>query len=287
MLKKRILICTILFCICCAIVSSCTNFNSDKTETPVVDTIPVLNDKVKNILISNEEAIKDIYLNRGGDELFDDFLFCYIHDKNFQLQRTSFPVVMTELDGKVDSVRKEDWEGYFEFMEGEYTTNLYNNEQERTANEETLCLQASVERIDLNAQTITMFEFAKDGGKWTLKTIEDQTFKQSDLADFLKFYSRFSQDTTFQYQSLSKSIRISMHDPDDEDQTLEGFVTKDQLSTLNSGFPEGIISNIRCGQKFAGTRKILMEKVCLGNGMIESFHFQRKGKMWELVAYEN
>jgi hypothetical protein len=190
-----------LFCICCAIVSSCTNFNSDKTETPVVDTIPVLNDKVKNILISNEEAIKDIYLNRGGDELFDDFLFCYIHDKNFQLQRTSFPVVMTELDGKVDSVRKEDWDGYFKFMEGEYTTNLYNNEQERGTNEETLCLQASVERIDLNAQTITMFEFAKDGGKWTLKTIEDQTFKQSDLADFLKFYSRFSQDTSFQYQS--------------------------------------------------------------------------------------
>ena len=91
MLKKKILICTKMFCICCAIVSSCTNYKSDKTETPVVDTIPVFNAKVKNILISNEEAIKDIYLNRGGDELFDDFLFCYINDSNFQLQRTSFP----------------------------------------------------------------------------------------------------------------------------------------------------------------------------------------------------
>lgn len=287
MLKNKIIICTNLFYICCAIVSSCTNFNSGKTETPVADTIPVLNDKVKNILISNEEAIKDIYLNRGGDELFDDFLFCYIHDKNFQVQRTMFPVVMTELDGKVDSVRKEDWEGYFEFMEGEYTTNLYNNEQVRTANEETVCLQASVERIDLNTKIITTFEFVKDNGKWSLRAIGNQEFSQSDLADFLKFYSHFSQDTSFQYRSLSKSIRVSMHDPDDEGQTLEGFVTKDQLSTLNSSFPEGIISNIRCGQQFAGTKKILMEKVCLGNGMIESFHFQRKGKRWELVAYEN
>ena len=287
MLKKRILICTNLFCICCAIVSSCTNFNSDKTETPVVDTIPVLNDKVKNILISNEEAIKDIYSNRGGDELFDDFLFCYINDNNFQLQRTMFPVVTTELEGKVDSVHKEEWDGYFDFMEGEYTTNLYNDEQERNTYDDPECLQASVERINLHTKITTIFKFTKVNGKWSLGSIENQRFEQSDLADFLKFYSRFSQDTTFQYQSLSKSIRISMHDPDDEDQTLEGFVTKDQLSTLNSGFPEGIISNIRCGQKFAGTKKILMEKVCLGNGMIESFHFQRKGKMWELVAYEN
>ena len=276
-----------MFCICCAIVSSCTNYKSDKTETPVVDTIPVFNAKVKNILISNEEAIKDIYLNRGGDELFDDFLFCYINDSNFQLQRTSFPVVLTELDGKVDSVGKEDWDGYFEFMEGEYTTNLYNSEQEKNTIEDTVCLQASVERINLNTKVITTFEFIKDNGKWNLRSIENQTFKQSDLADFLKFYSLFSQDTSFQYRSLAKSIRISMHDPDDEDQTLDGFVTKDQLSTLNSGFPDGIISNIRCGQQFAGTRKVLMEKVCLGNGIIESFHFQRKGKTWELVAYEN
>ena len=272
---------------CCAIVSSCTNYKSDKTETSVLDTISVINTKVKNILVSNEEAIKDIYSNRGGDELFDDFLFCYINDNNFQLQRTMFPVVTTELGGKVDSVHKEEWDGYFDFMEGEYTTNLYNDEQERNTNDDPECLQASVERINLHTKITTIFKFTKVNGKWSLGSIENQRFEQSDLADFLKFYSFFSQDSAFQYRSLAKSIRVSMHDPDDEDQTMEGFVTKDQLSILNSGFPEGVISNIRYGQQFAGTKKILMEKVCLGNGMIESFHFQRKGKMWELVAYEN
>jgi hypothetical protein len=196
-------------------------------------------------------------------------------------------VVMTELDGKVDSVRKEDWDGYFKFMEGEYTTNLYNNEQERGTNEETLCLQESVERIDLNAQTITMFEFAKDGGKWTLKTIEDQKFKQSDLADFLKFYSKFSSDESFQNKSLARSIHISMAAPDDDGQTIDGFVDREQWPTLSSGVPSGVISNIRYGQNYKNATRIYIEKMSMGDGMCESFFFRKNRRKWELSGYEN
>ena len=146
--------------------------------------------------------------------------------------------------------------------------------------------RAFVERIDLAGRNIVSYDFVKADNMWKLSAIRRQDFKDSDLSDFLMFYSRFSQDQEFQYESLASFIRISMLMPDDE-QPLEGFVTREQWSTQNGGVPEGVLCNIRYGQKFHRPRQILLEKVGLGNGMSEVFHFKKNGNRWKLVGYDN
>ena len=134
---------------------------------------------------------------------------------------------------------------------------------------------------------LVSFDFIKDDGKWNLKTIRHIPFDKSDLADFLRFYSRFTQDSCFNYASLARSIHISMMDPEDEEQSIDGFVTRDQWNTVHSGIPKGVITNIRYGQRYKAPKRILMEKISMGNGMSETFAFRRNGTRWELSGYEN
>ena len=154
-------------------------------------------------------------------------------------------------------------------------------------NENTSLENASVERIDLLKTVLTSYDFIKDNGKWNLKEIRNMSFNDCDLRDFLFFYSKFSQDSSYQRRSLAKSIRISMLDPEDDTQIIEGFINREQWSTINNGIPGGIISNIRYGQKYDNAKSILMEKVSIGNGMSETFYFAKNKNKWELVGYEN
>lgn len=272
--------------ICSLVTTSCTTSStSDKTMVSE-DTLLNVGDK-SSVLVSDEQLQQEHAYNVRADELFDDFLYNYVHDESLQLERTTFPLHKVMLNGTNETICAEKWDNKFAFMDGEYTTTLYNNEEEKGINEDTRLKLASVERIDLVNQLLTSYDFVKDNGKWNLKTIRDIKFADSDLADFLTFYSKFSKDPSFQKRSLARSIRISMMDPNDDAQTIEGFVTRDQWSTVNSGIPEGVISNIRYGQNYAHARRLLMEKISLGDGMSETFHFAKNGTKWELVGYEN
>lgn len=265
--------------------TSCTFNGRGNVQEPVEDSVDMPL-PAEGLLVSNEETEAEGAYDKRGDELFDDFLYSYIHDSVLQIQRTIFPLKEYLADGTIRSIDAEDWHEDFGFMEMDYTTSIYHDEQEKSISEDSMLLSAFVERIDLRARNIVSYDFVKDDNMWKLSAIRRMDFKNSDLSDFLMFYSRFSQDLDFQYESLASSIRISMLMPDDT-QPLEGFVTREQWSTQNDGVPEGVLCNIRHGQKFRHPRQILLEKVGLGNGMSEVFHFKKNGNRWKLVGYDN
>lgn len=262
-----------------------------KTAPKKTDAMPktsiVTNVSQASVLITDKELESEDRYNARADELFDDFLYNYVSDIKLQQCRTFFPLTEIRADGEVVAIEEDDWKQDFSFMNNEYTTNLYNDEREKSINEDTTLTLASLEKIDLLDKMITSFDFIKDHGRWNLKTIRHISFDKSDLADFLRFYSRFSQDTCFNYASLARSIRISMMDPEDDEQSIDGFVTKDQWNTVHSGIPEGIITNIRYGQRYRRPKRILMEKISMGNGMSETFTFRKTDTRWELTGYEN
>ena len=240
-----------------------------------------------NILVTDEEMEYEIGYNERGDELFDDFLYSYINDEALRLRRTTFPLKEYLIDGGTKSIHKDKWNSDFDHMLLDYTTAIYNSEKEKNAKYDTCLVHAIVEKIDLDRETITSYDFINDGGKWSLVAIKNSIFQDSDLSDFLFFYSKFSNNQSYQYKSIAKSIRISMMMPGDDSQNIEGFVTREQWSTLNSDIPGGIIYNVRYGQKFHNPKQIILEKVGLGNGMSESFYFTKIGNLWKLTGYEN
>lgn len=275
-------------CMLCALSVSCSNGQKHVQERSDSDSVavPVKNIEVSLLLTDEELAGESVYNDRV-DELFDDFLYNYIHDKEMRHKRTKFPLKEHLSDGSMRTVREDMWHEVFDFMDKEYTTAIYNNEQEKSITEDTSLTQASLERIDLVKHVVTSYDFVKEDGKWILSSVRNLNFKESDLSDFLSFYSRFAQDTAFRSKSLARSIRISMLDPEDDTQMIEGFITRDQWITVDGGIPEGIITNIRYGQRYKRARNILMEKIGMGNGMSETFFFSKNGRKWEMVGYEN
>lgn len=245
-----------------------------KTEKEPRDDEPLIVTDVDSDSLSGDD-VADLPLmpKEGGervDELFDDFLYTFVRSHRIQDTRT-------EQGLNCD----------LSFMAGEYCTNLYSSQSEMGLNEDTMLSVASVERIDLREQEITSFKFHKQKGKWRLTSKEVYGFAGSDMCDFLQFYARFTTDSVFQYKSMSRSIRVTMMDPDDENQSIEGFIDREQWPTVIGDFPSGVISNIRYGQIYDGRKRMMLEKMAMGQGMSETFTFEKHGKDWKLTQFDN
>ena len=86
-----------------------------------------------------------IILNDKSKENFDDFLYKFISDSLFQLERIKFPLkasVQTDID-KVDStlIQKKDWKIVKLFGQEEYRPQIYDNHDRelRDTNERLFC----------------------------------------------------------------------------------------------------------------------------------------------------
>ena len=269
---------------CMVAMSSCMHSAQDKAVKS--DSTP-LRDIKEGVLVSDEQLRSEGEYDSRGDEFFEDFLYAYLQDSVFRLRRTMPALEETMADGTVRHVDARELDTDFMFMHGEYTTDIYTIDSERRLDEDTALVQASVERIDLEGRNIVSFDFVKSSGVWNLHAVREVDFAKSDLGDFLNFYSVFASDMTFREQSISPSVHISMMDPDGNGQTLDGFINREQWYSIGSAIPEGVISNIRCGQDYGNMKRIFVEKTGLGNGMSETFIFEKRRQGWKLVGYEN
>lgn len=255
----------------------------EKTE----DTIIVTSSTPQTLLWTNAELEAEVDHSERSEELFDDFLYNYIQDTILQRERAIFPLLEILPDGSTYQISEIDWEKKYHFTASDYTTALYNSEAEMTINEDTALTRASVDKIDLEQASITAYDFQRRNARWNLVSIRNMHFTDSDLTDFLQFYARFACDVSFRNKSLSSSIHISMTDPDDESQSIDGFISREQWPTIGPDIPDGTIMNIRYGQQYLHSKRILMEKTSMGDGMSEIFTFAKGGRGWELVGYEN
>lgn len=276
----------------CMIASSCNRAEHKNSETNE-SSKPAVTDTLKKrkcidpVLVSDSVLEAEAAYNERGDELFDDFLFNFVHDTLFQYQRTAFPLIEKLPNGKLKEIGISDLHNVLLFMDSDYTTTIYGNDTEMVFNEDTALMQASVEKIDLVNSLVTSYDFIKVAKRWNLKSIRNILFKDSEMSDFLSFYSKFTTDISFQNNALASSIHISMMDPEDDTQTIDGFITREQWSSMGNALPQGVITNIRYGKKYEVGNKVLMEKTSLGNGMSETFIFVKENNRWELVGYEN
>ncbi len=265
-------------------VTSCTQRTSAPEKQ--VDTVAVVPEE-PSLLWTDEELIAEANSAEQSEELFDDFLYNYIQDTAMQRQRAVFPLQETQSDGSTHQISEADWSEDYYFDAADYTIAIYNNETEMGMNEDTALWRASVEKIDLRQKNIVVHDFVRQNQRWSLVAIRNVRFADSDLKDFLLFYSRFADDNAFRNRSLARSIRVSVATPEDEAQNIEGFITREQWPTMGAEMPEGTIMNIRYGQQYLRSKHILMEKTSMGDGMSETFTFDKGVQGWELVGYEN
>lgn len=234
-----------------------------------------------------EEMLEEAARNPRVDELFVDFLYTFTRARGFRNSRIHFPVIVTEIDGTERRENSHEWNDNMSFMNGEYTTKFYASARQSDFDEDTTLVNATVEKIDLHAKTLTSYVFQRMDGKWMLTACRHQHIDDSDMADFLQFYSVFSADSLYRQENVADNIRVSMLDPDDDDQKVDGMIQRDQFSAICPEVPNGTITNIRYGQDYTDTRTVLMQKTGQGNGLCESFTFEKRHDGWKLVGYDN
>lgn len=264
---------------------SCSRQNNVPVQ--MADTVAVTTARQSNLLWTDAELEAENGYNERAEELFDDFLYNYIQDTVMQRERAVFPLNEQQADGSIRQISESDWNDEYYFTPTDYTTSLYNSEAEMSINEDTSLWSASVEKIDLMRESVTAYDFLRNDERWKLVSIRNMSYADSDLNDFLCFYSRFVSDSTFRSRSLSASIHISMMESDDDTQVIDGFITREQWPTIGCELPEGTIMNIRYGQQYLHSKRILMEKISMGDGMSEIFIFAKGSRGWELVGFEN
>lgn len=225
------------------------------------------------------------------DAVFDDFLFAFLHNPRFRKNRIAKPLRLEHPSRPTETLDSFDSDFEFAFLSGDFLTSLYGSNAEMQDADDGILADdtlISVQRINLNDGTVRHFKFRRKEGHWQLFTIREGSFDEDgELNDFLRFYAKFCKDSTTQTQYISNPLRIAIQDPDDDEGCIDGTIDANQWHSFCPEVPSGIISNIqREGQRY-NSRKMILRKSGLSNGMQEVFTFTRERDNWRLNRYEN
>lgn len=259
---------------------SCTgNRTSQGDETPadsVIDSTDTVETDTMELLITQTP------MPRAADAMFDDFLFNFLANKRLQKERIVFPLRIFEGD-KVEQMEERQWQMEHLFMRQGYYTLLFNDEQQMALMKDTAVSEAVVEKIQLKKNQVKDYMFRRIRGAWMLCEVRVNPIDENVNASFLKFYQRFSSDSTFQVKSLNETVQFVGPDPDDDFNTMEGVITADTWEAFAPKLPAKSIYNVIYGkpQKEGNDKIFLLRGVA--NGLEVELRFKRAGDKWLLM----
>lgn len=229
-----------------------------------------------------EVSVADEKMPMAADELFDDFIYNFVSNKRLQMERIIFPLKVLK-EGKAGSVTKEQWQMERFFMQQEYYTLMFDDEQQMELMNDTSLVHAVVEKIYFETQQVKQYLFDKVHGLWMLTSIQEVPMGKDPNASFLDFYHRFASDKSFQAHSLNATVQFVGPDPDDDFGQMEGVITPDTWEAFAPQLPAKMIYNVVYGEpRPAGNRKIFVIRG-ISNGFEVEMSFKRVGNSWKLM----
>lgn len=243
---------------------------------------------------SNEElSLEDIIgeddsdFSDAVDENFDDFFYTFTHKTSFQLNRIKYPLPVIH-NGQKERVISSGraFQEEFNMPSEDFYTVFYTNPDQMEFGLDANSTNARFDLIDFPNRTIKSFYFQRPEREWILVEEELIGMDHHPLGDFLSFYERFATDTLYQETALADIINITMPDPDDETEIMEGFIDPEQWSVFRPELPHGVLTNIDYGQDYRGAEQIIMMQSGMSNGLMEIYSFIKSNGSWKLSGYE-
>ena len=259
---------------------SCTGNRTSQGEETPADSVADSTDTVETDTM--ELLITETPMPRAADAMFDDFLFNFLANQRLQKERIVFPLRIFE-GGKVEQMEERQWQMEHLFMRQGYYTLLFNNEQQMALMKDTAVSEAVVEKILLKKNQVKDYMFRRIRGAWMLCEVRVNPLEENINASFLKFYQRFSSDSTFQVKSLNETVQFVGPDPDDDFNMMEGVITADTWDAFAPKLPAKSIYNVIYGkpQKEGNDKIFLLRGVA--NGLELELRFKREGGKWLLT----
>jgi hypothetical protein len=200
-----------------------------------------------------------------ADESFNDFIYAYASDDQFQHQRTVFP--LPYYNGEVPSkIEERFWKHDDLFTRQPYYTLLFDKEEDMDIVGDTSLKSVQVEWIYMKTQMVKKYYFQRKKGCWMLEAINLRPINKSEDEHFVEFFERFATDSLFQCERIRQPLVFVTNDPDDDD----------RLSNINYG---------QSNRDNSATKILALKGI--GNGFSNVLYFQRRGGQWELYKFED
>jgi len=266
---------------CLLLTFSCTGKKTSTDDDVVADSMADSSQVVVEDTL--EKLITETPMPRAADAIFDDFVFNFLANKRLQFERIVFPLKMTDAAGKVSMKEKSQWKMEHFFMRQGYYTLLFNDDEQMTHMKDTAVSEAVVEKIMLKRNLVENYYFRRIRGAWMMYEVRVTPMEENSNASFLKFYERFTSDSTYQVQSINETVQFLGPDPDNEYQMMEGVLTPDTWSAFAPQLPEKLLYNIVYGKhKKEGESKIFLLRG-VANGLELELRFKQMGSGWKLT----
>lgn len=257
-----------------------------KTEMPVEGTDSIADSTLIDSV--GEDTLPDVVKEeppKKADELFDDFAFSFMQNRNFQKRRINFPLVC-ETDGEVQKISEREWRYDRMYSQYEMYTLIFDNAKAEKAAKDTTLHRVIVEELDLDTGRAKSYDFRRNNGEWRLTRLTDAPMEHSENSEFYSFYHRFATDEDFQLAHIASPLKFSTFD-DDEFKTVELNIEPEEFADYAPELPKSKITNILYGQTFKNSNLRILSLRALAGGMECQMVFKKTGGEWRLTRLDN
>lgn len=274
----------VVFVVCLAMLMAETACTEKKPVAAETDTLTTdsLADTLEVDTVA--EIISEQPIPKAADELFDDFIYLFCHNRQHQLGRIQWP--LREINGKrVKQLQPGQWHMEQLYMPQGFYTLILDSRKQLQLSKDTSVNHVVVEKIFLEQQAVRKFNFDRIEGQWMLTSVENGAVVENQNASFLQFYEKFAADSTFQAESLAEQMSFSGPDPEDDSHDIQTQITPDDWPYFTPGeLPQGVLFNIVYGQKYQESNRKVFLLRGIANGQEMEMNFQRVDGEWKLVG---
>lgn len=268
---------TLILALAFLALAACRHDRPAQTDKSNADSLTAAGDSFKNDSTQNPP--------KNADGLFDDFIYSFMGNARFQLDRTDFPL-SNIVDGVDTPIARSQWKHDRLFSTLDTYTVIFDSERSAKAQKETLLDSVVVEWVYLDKSRVKQFHFRKKDGQWRLSRIEQHDMSKNANSDFYNFYRRFSTDRSYQTRHIMSPFTFKTQDFDNF-QTIEGVLEVEQWPDYRPELPKGTITNINYGQHYANAKRRVVMICSQSGGMGCALTFVRTNKGWMLEKLEN
>lgn len=259
------------------LLAACRNDRQAQTARTAADSLQAAEDPLSGDTTANPP--------KAADGLFDDFIYSFMSNARFQLERTDFPLTNV-VDGTDSPITRRQWKHDKLFSTLDTYTVIFDSEQSAKSQKDTRLDSVVVEWVNLDKKRVKQFHFRKTNGQWRLTRLERHDLSKNVNSDFYDFYRRFSTDRSYQDKHIMSPFTFKTQDFDNL-QTIEGVLEVEQWPDYRPDLPKGTITNINYGQHYANAKRRVLMICSQSGGMGCALTFVRTKKGWMLEKLEN
>lgn len=223
---------------------------------------------------------------KKADELFDDFVYAFMHNKKFQYSRVNFPL-RNVVDGVNEPISARAWKHDPLYSERDLYMTISTSRKGMRVSKDTSINHVDVQEINPTTKQVKLYDFNRVNSEWRLTGITHTNVDEmKSRSGFVSFYCRFCTDKDYQKSHVAEVVNVNTFD-ENEGRLVQGIITAEQWPDFTPELPTDEVMCVRYGDHMekSDLRIVSLASPSGDGGVVMTFRL--KNSEWVLTDYEN